>query len=429
MNSLVIRGVRVFDPGSGLDAAGRTVVVAGGRLQSLDAPENTTGDRTIEAGGGWLLVPGFVDLRAHLGEPGAMRRETIATGVRAAAAGGYTTVVAMPTTEPTIDRPEVVELIQARARDAGPTEVMVAGALSVGRAGERLAEMGKLAAAGCVTFTDGDRAIEDSQLLRYALETAGDVGLPVMTHAEDASLALGGVMHEGLISTRLGLPGIPGAAEVAGVARDVELAELTQCRLHIGHISTATATSLVREAKRRGIRVTADASPLHLLLTDEAVDAYDTRAKVSPPLRPAGDVRAVIEGLSDGTLDAVASDHCPRTELEKNVTFDRAAAGAIGFESALAVLLTLVEDERLTLERAISVLTRGPAEVLGRVDRGRFREGGAADLALIDLEQAWTFDRKEVRSRSSNSPLLGRSFRGRVVLTLAGGVVTHDLLG
>ena len=428
MSSTVIRHVRVFDPGSGVDASGRTVVVVDDRIENLDAPASTTGDRTIEADAGWLLVPGFVDLRAHLCEPGATRRETISTGVRAAAAGGYTTVVAMPTTEPTVDRPEVVEFIRERARTAGPTEVMVAGALSVGRGGARLAEMGKLGAAGCVMFTDGDRAIKDSQLLRYALETAGDVGLPVMTHAEDESLALGGVMHEGLISTRLGLPGIPGAAEVVGVARDVELAELTQCRLHIGHISTGTATALVREAKRRGIRVTADVSPLHLLLTDEAVDAYDTRAKVSPPLRPPEDVHAVIAGLGDGTLDAVASDHCPRTELEKNVTFDRAATGAIGYETALAVLLSLVEDERLTLERAISVLTRGPAEVLGRVDRGRLREGGPADLALVDLDRAWTFDRHQVRSRSMNSPLLGRAFRGRVVLTMARGAVTHDLL-
>ena len=428
MSSLVVRNVRTFDPGSGLDARGRTIVVADGAIQDLDAPATAVGDRIIEARSGWLLVPGLVDLRAHLCEPGATQRETIATGVRSAAAGGYTTVVAMPTTEPTIDRPEVVELVQARARNAGPTRTLVAGALSVQRAGERLAEMGKLAAAGCVLFTDGDRAIQDSQLLRYALETAADVGLPVMTHAEDESLALGGVMHEGLTSTRLGLAGVPGAAEVVGVARDVELAELTQCRLHIGHISTAAATALVREAKRRGIRVSADASPLHLLLTDEAVDGYDTRAKITPPLRSAEDVGAVVAGLRDGTLDAVASDHCPRTELEKNVTFDRAATGAVGFETALPVLLTLVANGCLTLERAIAVVTRAPAEVLGRLDLGRLSVGGPADLALVDLEAEWTFERGEVRSRSFNSPLLGKRFVGRVVLTMARGTVTHDLL-
>ncbi|MCA9549040.1 MAG: dihydroorotase [Myxococcales bacterium] len=427
MSRLVLRHVRAFDPGAGLDLEDTTVVVEDDLLVDLAASRDTTGERVIE-GQGRLLIPGLVDLRAHLGEPGFTRRESVATGVRAAAAGGFTTVLAMPTTQPTVDRPEVVELIQARARQAGPTRVLVAGALSVGRQGERLAEMGKLKAAGCVAFTDADRAVKDSQLLRYALETAGDLGLPVITHAEDESLSLGGVMHEGIMSNRLGVAGAPGAAEVVGVARDLALAELTGCRLHIGHVSTAAAVELIRQAKRRGIRVTAEVAPLHLLLTDEELSGYDPHAKVFPPLRPAPDVDAMIMALADGTVDCVASDHTPQTELEKKVELDQAAPGAIALETTLAVILGLVRDKRLTLHRAVAVLTRAPSQALGRKDLGRLRLGGPADVCLVDLERSWCFERAEVLSRSHNSPLLGRTFTGRAVLTVAQGQITHESL-
>ncbi len=424
---LVIKNARAFDPGAGLDLPSTTVVFEGDAIVDLAAAEGTQGDRVIDAQGR-LLVPGLVDLRTHIGEPGFTRRETVATVVKAAASGGFTSILAMPTTQPTIDREEVVEFIAARARAAGTTRVLVAGALSVGRKGERLAEMGKLSAAGCVAFTDADRATSDSQLLRYALETAGDLKLPVITHSEDTSLSLGGVMHEGLMSTRLGVPGVPGAAEVVGVARDLALAELTGSRLHLGHVSTAAAVELIRQAKRRAIRVTAEVSPLHLLLSDEELQGYRTSAKVFPPLRPATDVDAMIYALADGTIDCVASDHTPQTALEKNVELDRAAPGAIGLETTLAVLLGLVRAGRLTLPRAVAVLTRAPAQVLGRKDLGRLREGGLADACLIDLEQTWTFDRGAVRSRSHNSPLLGRRFVGRAVLTVAQGQITHEAL-
>ena len=426
MSTLVFRDVRLFDPGAGIDRPHATVTVDGERIESLTAPHTAPGDRVIE-GRGRLLIPGLIDLRAHLCEPGHTRRENIETGVRAAAAGGFTTLVAMPTTHPAIDRVEVVELVLARAREAGKTRVLPAGALSVGREGKNLAEMAKLQAAGCVMFTDGDRAVKDSQLLRYALETAGDLGVPIATHAEDQSLSLGGVMHEGLVSTRLGLEGIPGAAEVVGVARDIGLAELTGQRLHLGHVTTAAAAELIRQAKRRGIRVTAEVSPLHLLLTDECCFGYDTAAKVFPPLRPQSDVDAMVLALADGTLDNVVSDHCPQIELEKKVEFDRAAPGATGLETTLAAVLALVKAGRLTLERAIATLTRGPAQVLGRNDLGRLQEGGHADLVLLDLEHPWTFSRAEVRSRSFNSPFLGRSFPGRAVLTVARGEITHEL--
>lgn len=426
--SLLFRNVRAFDPGAGLDLEGTNVLVQGDRIVDLAAAPDAAADRVVE-GAGRLLVPGLIDLRTHICEPGFTRRETVATAVRAAAAGGFTTILAMPTTQPPVDRAEVVELILARARDAGPTRVLVAGALSVGRAGERLAEMAKLKDSGCVAFTDADRAVKDSQLLRYALETAGDVGLPIITHAEDESLSLGGIMHEGMMSTRLGVSGAPGAAEVVGVARDLAIAELTGSRLHLGHVSTAAAVDLIRQAKRRGIRLTAEVSPLHLLLSEEELEGYNTSAKVFPPLRPAVDVDAMIHALADGTVDCVASDHNPQTALEKNVELDRAASGAIGLETTLPVILSLVRAGRLTLPRAIAVLTRAPAQVLGRKDLGRLREGDVADACLIDLDADWVFERSDVRSRSFNTPLLGRRFVGRAVLTVAGGRVTHDLLG
>jgi dihydroorotase len=314
----------------------------------------------------------------------------------------------------------------SRAKSAGPTRVLPAGAFSVGRQGERLAEMAQLKQAGCVAFTDADRSIKDSQLLRYGLEIAGELGVPIFMHAEDESLSLGGVMHEGIVSTRLGLPGAPGAAEVVGVARDLAIAELTGAHLHIAHISTGAATELIREGKHRGVHVTAEVSPAHLMLTDEALYGYDTLAKLVPPLRPRPDVDQVIAGLADGTLDAVASDHCPQIDLEKNVEIDRAAAGAIGLECALGVVLTLVHEKKLTLERAIASMTRSPADVLGRTDIGRISVGGPADLVLIDLERDWRFGKEDIASRSLNSPLLGACFHGAAVMTIAAGQITHD---
>ncbi len=425
MTRRLFRDVRLFDPGSGLDRAGRSVIVAGDRIVDLDAPAHAAADVIFE-GRGRLLVPGLVDLRAELGEPGFTRRETIATGTRAAARGGFTTVVMMPTTHPTIDRPEVVELIYARARAAGTTRVLPAGALSVERRGERMTEMAELASRGCVAFTDGDRAVRDSQLLRYALELASELGLPVFTHAEDTSLSLGGVMHEGAVSTRLGLSGSPVAAETVGISRDLAVAALTGARLHIGHVTSAEGVELIRQAKRRGVRVTAEAAPLYMTLTHEAVEGYDTSAKVWPPLRTRADVDAVIAGVADGTLDAIASDHVPHVELEKLVEFDRAVSGAIGLETALALVLELVREGRLTLERAIAALTRSPAQVLGRPELGRLVEGGVADLCLVDLEAAWTLTEDTIASKAHNTPLLGRRFVGRVVYTLAQGQPTFE---
>jgi dihydroorotase len=261
------------------------------------------------------------------------------------------------------------------------------------------------------------------------METAFDLRMPVATHAEDEALSLGGVMHEGEVSARLGLQGVPAAAEAVGVARDLAIAELTGARLHIGHVSTAAAVDLIRQAKRRGVRVTAEVAPHHLLLTDEAVLGYDTSAKVMPPLRTLADVDAVVRALADGTLDAVATDHRAQIDLDKNVEFDRAAAGSIGLETAFGVVLKLVKQGRLTLERGIAVLTRGPARVFGSGQLGRLGEGGPADLALFDPRAPWVFRRSESRSRSRNSVFDGHAFPGRVVWTMAQGEVTFDLMG
>jgi len=321
-----------------------------------------------------------------------------------------------------------VELILARARDAGGTRILPAGALSVDRKGERLTEMAQLAARGCVAFTDADRSVRDSQLLRYALELASELNLPIFTHAEDESLSLGGVMHEGSVSIRLGLAGAPVAAETVGISRDIALAALTGGRLHFGHVTTAEGIELIRQAKKRGIRVTAEASPLYMTLTHDAVIGYQTAAKVWPPLRPRSDVDAVIAGVADGTLDAIASDHVPQTNLDKNMEYDRAAFGAVALETALSVVLSLVREGRLTLERAISAMTRSPAQVLGHSGIGRLVEGGLADLTAIDLEKSWVFNVASSASRSFNSPILGETLRGRAVLTIASGEITHEEL-
>lgn len=428
MKRTLIRGARLFDPGAGIDAPERNVLVEGARIRSLEADPDVLADAVVD-GSGLALCPGFIDLRAHLGEPGFGSQESIHTGVRAAAAGGFTSVVAMPSTNPPIDRVEVVELILSKARAAGTTRVLPAGTLSVGLKGERLAEMGKLKEAGCVLFTDAERSVRDSQLLRYAMETAFDLHMPIATHAEDELLSLGGVMNEGEVSTRLGLRGAPSAAESVGVARDLAIAELTGARLHLGHISTAGSVDLIRQAKRRGVRVSAEVSPHHLVLTDESVLGYDTSAKVSPPLRTSTDVEAVVKALADGTLDAVATDHRGRTELEKNVELDRAEVGAIGLETAFGVVMGLVGQGRLTFERAIAVLTRGPAHTLGSKDLGRLVEGGPADLTLVDPKRAWTYLVSDGFSKSRNTPFAGRSFEGRAVWTMAAGEVTFDLDG
>lgn len=430
---IVVRGGRVIDPASRLDQVA-DVVIDGDRIVRVGAVDNE-GGMVIDARGA-VVCPGFVDIHTHLREPGQEYKETIASGAAAAAHGGFTTLCAMPNTSPPIDNRSVVEFVQRQARDV-PVRVLVIGCVTKGRLGAELAEMGELADAGCIGFSDDGSPVADSGLMRRALEYASAFGLPIINHPEDPALVAGGVMHEGWVSTRLGLRGQPAAAEESMVARDIQLAELTGARVHLTHLSTAGSVELVRAAKRRGLRVTADVTPHHLTLTHEAVLesagtdglAYDTNAKVHPPLRTPESVAACVEGLRDGTLDAVATDHAPHAVTDKLCEFDVAAPGLTGLETALGLLLRVVEGGGLTLPVAVERLTIGPVRAL-RLDRrtgegglGTLQAGAPADLVVFEPEGRWTVTAESLRSKGKNTPLLGAELKGRVLLTLAGGRV------
>ena len=427
---VLLRGGRVIDASRGAADADRAVdvLVSGGRIakigKGLAAP---AGARTVDVGGK-LVVPGLVDLHVHLREPGHEYKEDVASGSRAAAAGGFTTVCAMPNTSPTNDTRAVTELILRRAAEVGLARVRPVGAISQGLEGERLAEMGELRDAGCVAVSDDGRPVMSAGLMRRALEYAKTFGLTVVQHAEDLTLSAGGVMHEGAASTRLGLRGQPGIAESVMVARDLELVEHTRARYHVAHLSTARSAALVRDAKQRGLPVTAEATPHHLTLTDDACGTYLTSCKCAPPLRAEADRAALCEALADGTIDAIATDHAPHSPVEKDVEFDHAAFGMIGLETAVPLVLKLVRDKVIPLARAIQLLTIGPARCFGLADGvGTLAEGAPADVCVIDLERAYKVAPEGLMSKSKNSPFLGKGFTGRAVLTLLGGAVTHDL--
>jgi dihydroorotase len=432
---IIVRGGRVIDPASRFDQVA-DVVIEGERIVRVGTAGGERGI-VIDAGGA-VVCPGFVDIHTHLREPGQEYKETIASGAEAAAHGGFTTVCAMPNTEPPIDSRSVVEFIQRQAL-VTPVRVLVTGCVTRGRAGKELAEMGELADAGCIGFSDDGSPVADSGLMRRALEYASAFGLPIISHPEDPSLAAGGVMHEGWVATRLGLRGQPAAAEESMVARDIQLAELTGARLHLTHLSTAGSVDLVRGAKRRGLRVTADVTPHHLTLTHEAVldapgvegAAYDTNAKVHPPLRTPEDARACVEGLRDGTLDAVATDHAPHAVTDKLCEFDLAAPGLTGLETALGLLLRVVDHGGLFLPEAIERLTIGPVRAI-RLDRrtgesglGTLQPGAPADLVVFDPAARWMVKPESLRSKGKNTPLIGTELQGSVLATVAGGCVAY----
>lgn len=416
----VLTGGRVIDPASGVDDE-RDVAITGGVIAIEPGPDARFVDCT-----GLLVLPGFIDLHVHLREPGEEHKETIATGMRAAAAGGYTSIVAMPNTRPVCDNAAVVELVRARAAAGKGARVYVAGAISRGSEGHELAEYGELKRAGVVCLTDDGKPVVSGGLMRRALEYAGAFGLPVAVHAEDPDIAANGVMHEGAVSTRLGLRGRPAAAEAAMVARDLLLAELAGARLHVMHVSTASAVRLIRDAKARGVRVTAEAAPHHLALTDEAVaeSGYDPRTKMAPPLRSESDRRALVEGLADGTIDCVATDHAPHATVDKEVEFEAAANGVVGLETALPVLLELWRSGAVTLPRLVDALTAAPARAFG-LPGGSLAPGAPADVVVVDPESEWDCDPALFFSKGRNCPWLGRRFKGRATLTLVGGELVH----
>ena len=425
-DALLIRGGRLIDPRHNFDGV-CDVLLSNGRVEkvgpALSAPP---GSRVMPAEG-LVVAPGLVDMHVHLREPGGEAKETIATGTRAAASGGVTSVVSMPNTDPPMDNVADIQFVIGRAAQEGVVRVFPTGTISKGRQGEELSEIGAMARVGCVAITDDGSPVMNSQLMRRAMEYSRIFNLVVIEHAEDVHLAADGVMNEGPLAVRLGLKGIPRQAEYAFVARDIALAELTQGRLHIAHVSCKESVELLRQAKAKGMPVTAEATPHHFTLTEEAVAEYKAAAKVNPPLRTADDVAAIKEGLRDGTLDAIASDHAPHTQSEKEREFDNAPFGMIGLETILPLTITeLVRPGILTLSQAIAKLTDAPARILN-LPVGTLIPGALGDVVVFDPEATKTFT--HFASRSQNSPFLGWRLHGLVRATIVGGRVVYEVDG
>ncbi len=419
-----IQGARILDPGSGRDEIG-VVDLVDGRIETVGRESAGSPDEVIDATGLWL-APGFVDLHAHLREPGQEYKEDIQTGTRAAAAGGYTTVCCMANTDPVNDTPAVTEYIQRRARESAAVRVRVIAAATQGLRGEIMSEMASLANAGAIAFSDDGAVIMNAAVMRRVLEYARGIGRPVIAHCEDLNLRGSGVVHEGAHATCCGLPGSPAEAETAMVARDLELARLTGAHLHVAHVSAARSVELIREAKAAGVRVTTEVTPHHLALTDETIRGFDTNFKMAPPLRSARDREALREGLADGTIDCIATDHAPHALYEKDVEFTAAPFGVVGLETALPVALELVREERMTALELVDRLATRPARVLG-IPGGTLEPGVAADLVLVDPERVWKVESPRLTSRSKNSSFLGRELRGRALRTWVGGKLAFAL--
>ncbi len=414
----VIRGGHVIDPASGLDAP-RDVAVAEGKILAVEPSIDPGSAPVVDASGLWVL-PGLIDIHVHLREPGQEYKEDVVSGTRAAAAGGFTAVAAMPNTRPVNDNAEVTRYILEKAHRGGVCRVYPVGAISKGLRGEDLAEIGELAEAGCVAVTDDGHPVSSSLLMRRALEYASAFGVVVVSHCEDLDLARGGAMNEGLASAYLGLPAIPAEAEEIQVARDLLLARRTGGRLHLAHLSTRGSMKLLRYAKRMGLPVTGETAPHYFTLTEDAVRSFDTHAKMNPPLREIADVEAVQKALRRGVVDAVATDHAPHAPDEKEVEFEAAPNGVIGLETSLGVTLRLVHHGLLDRVRAVAALTWGPARALG-LPGGTLAPGGPADITLVDPEARWTVDPAAFFSKARNCPFAGMDLRGRAVGTIVGG--------
>jgi dihydroorotase len=419
--ALLLRGGRVIDPSQKIDAT-LDVLLADGDVAQIGTGMEPS-DAEVQDVTGLIVCPGLIDLHAHLREPGGEHKETIATGARAAAAGGFTAVCAMPNTDPPIDDPAAVGFVRAAGLRVDAARVYPTGAVSVGQNGERLTEMGEMVAAGAVAFTDDGQPVSDAALMRVALEYTQAFNVPVASHCEEKRLSNNGSMNESLVSTRLGLSGIPNAAEDVMIARDLLLAELTGGRLHIQHVSTCMGVEMIRQAKQRGIRVTAEATPHHLTLTDQACDGYRTEAKVNPPLRSADDRDAVIQGLVDGTLDVIATDHAPHHYDEKEQAFEDAPFGLVGLETALGIALThIVGRQLLSLSELVDRMSCAPARAFN-LPGGSLRVGAPGDVTVFDPNREWVVNPTQLLSKSKNTPFAGWRLTGRAVLTVVGGGV------
>jgi dihydroorotase len=430
MATLLIRGGRVIDPAQGIDRVDDVLVRDGLIVSVGHAGGQPLGraDETLDAAG-LIVAPGLVDMHVHLREPGREEDETIETGTRAALAGGFTSVACIPNTEPPIDTQAAVEFIHQKAARADTCNVFVVACVSRGREGKELADIGQLVEAGAVAFSDDGAPVYDAELMRRAFEYCRMFDKPVLAHEEVLELSRGGVMHEGLVSLVLGLTGMPAAAEEVMIGRDIALSEVTGGRLHAMHVSTAGGVALIRDAKRRGLRVTAEACPHHFTLTDECLRGFDANCKMSPPLRTAADVEAIVAGIADGTIDCIATDHAPHAREKKMLELDRAPFGILGLETAVGLAVTrLIVPGRIGWPRLIEALSTLPARILG-LNRGSLRPGAAADITLIDPDLSWRVDVRRFQSKSVNSPFDGWTLQGRAVATIVGGRIKYRLGG
>ncbi|MCE5262825.1 MAG: dihydroorotase [Deltaproteobacteria bacterium] len=429
--NLLLKGGRIIDPARNLDGIGDLWVEDGkivpgptGRRDGMVPCGEGARDLEVLDLREMIVVPGLIDMHTHLREPGFEYKETIASGSDAAVAGGFTSIACMPNTHPVNDSPAVTELIRTKAAAGGWANVYPIAAITLKSEGAQLCGFRELAESGAVGFSDDGKPVMNARLMRRALECAADLDRPIIAHSEDLNLAAGGVMNEGSVAAELGLPGVPGISEEVMIARDLLLAEFTGGPLHIAHVSTAGSVRLIRAAKERGVRVTAETAPHYFLLTDEAVRVSGTLAKVNPPLRSAADRAAIREGLRDGTLDAIATDHAPHSRTDKEAEFGAAASGFTGLETSLGLCLRLVADGVLTLRALIEKMTVQPARIL-RIPKGTLAPGADADITVIDPGRDWTVDRALFRSRGKNSPFDGWALKGRAILTIVGGMVRY----
>jgi dihydroorotase len=426
MKEIIIKNGRLIDPSRNIDEVGSLMIVDG-EIKKQGKSTMTSPEATVIDAIGLVVCPGFIDLHCHLRQPGFEPKETIATGTAAAAKGGFTTVCCMPNTSPPLDNAALISYVKQIAAAEAVIRVLPIGCISRCRKGEELADMAELARAGVMGFSDDGSYVPHALLMRQAMEYAWSLGLPIIEHCEELELAAGGQMNEGLVATRLGLPGIPNAAEEVAVARDIILAETTGAWLHVAHVSTAGSVKLIRQAKKRGVKITAEATPHHLILTEEAVLGYNTMAKVNPPLRTHRDTEALIAGLIDGTIDAIATDHAPQTENDKLCEFEIAAPGISGLETALGSLMGLVHAGKMSLNHLIAKLTAGPAKILdGRFGKlGTLAVGAPADIVIFDPETSWTVEAVKFASKGKNTPLNGKTLKGKVLTTIYNGKVVY----
>lgn len=419
--SLLITGGRVIDPASKFDGIA-DVLVVDGKIEAVGTGIEAAGVPVLNAKGA-IVAPGFIDMHVHLREPGIEHAETIETGGKAAAAGGFTTICCMPNTAPVNDSDTVTSYIIQRAKQVSPVNVFPIGAITKGSLGEELAAIESMKEAGIVAISDDGRPVMNSRVMRRAMELARALDIPVIDHCEDLNLSAGGDMHEGVQSVRLGLRGIPSASEDVMVARDLLLAELTGARFHVAHLSTSRSVAMVAYAKSKGLRVSCEVTPHHFAITDEELCTYDSNYKMKPPLRCEHDVEAVIEGIVSGVVDAIATDHAPHAGSEKMQEFERCPFGITGLETAIGLSLSeLVHKNRIPVGRMIELFTTGPANILG-LDRGTLNPGAVADITIFDTDFEWQYDAQQSLSKSRNSPFHGRRFRGGPVATIVGGVV------